>query len=97
METFSEIAESVVLEHQIAELMSQQKTIGWPFDVRKAQELENKLLTRLETLRKQAENVCAYVPGNLFTPRRDNKKQGYIAGAEMQRLKGILTLVVEST
>ena len=87
METFSEIAESVVLEHQIAELMSQQKTIGWPFDVRKAQELENTLLTRLETLRKQAENVCAYVPGNLFTPRRDNKKQGYIAGAEMQRLK----------
>ena len=87
METFSEIAESVVLEHQIAELMSQQKTIGWPFDVRKAQELENKLLTRLETLRKQAENVCTYVPGNLFTPRRDNKKQGYIAGAEMQRLK----------
>ena len=87
METFSEIAESVVLEHQIAELMSQQKTIGWPFDVRKAQELENKLLTRLETLRKQAENVCAYVPGNLFTPRRDNKKQGYVAGAEMQRLK----------
>ena len=87
MDTFSEIAESVVLEHQIAELMSQQKTVGWPFDVRKAQELENKLLTRLETLRKQAENVCAYVPGNLFTPRRDNKKQGYIAGAEMQRLK----------
>ena len=87
METFSEIAESVVLEHQIAELMSQQKTIGWPFDVRKAQELENKLLTRLETLRKQAENVCTYVPGNLFTPRRDNKKQGYVAGAEMQRLK----------
>ena len=87
METFSKIAESVVLEHQIAELMSQQKTVGWPFDVRKAQELENKLLTRLETLRKQAENVCAYVPGNLFTPRRDNKKQGYIAGAEMQRLK----------
>ena len=87
MDTFSKIAESVVLEHQIAELMSQQKTVGWPFDVRKAQELENKLLTRLETLRKQAENVCAYVPGNLFTPRRDNKKQGYIAGAEMQRLK----------
>ena len=44
MDTFSKIAESVVLEHQIAELMSQQKTVGWPFDVRKAQELENKLL-----------------------------------------------------
>ena len=87
MDTFSKIAESVVLEHQIAELMSQQKTTGWPFDVRRAQELENTLLTRLEKLRSQAESICAYVPGNLFTPRRDNKKQGYVAGAEMQRLK----------
>ena len=67
--------------------MSQQKTTGWPFDVRRAQELENTLLTRLEKLRSQAESICTYVPGNLFTPRRDNKKQGYVAGAEMQRLK----------
>ena len=87
MDTFSKIAESVVLEHQIAELMSQQKTTGWPFDVQKAQELENTLLTRLEKLRSQAESICTYVPGNLFTPRRDNQKQGYVAGAEMQRLK----------
>ena len=87
MDTFSKIAESVVLEHQIAELMSQQKTTGWPFDVRRAQELENTLLTRLEKLRSQAESICTYVPGNLFTPRRDNQKQGYVAGAEMQRLK----------
>ena len=87
MDTFSKIAESVVLEHQIADLMSQQKTTGWPFDVQKAQELENTLLTRLEKLRSQAESICTYVPGNLFTPRRDNQKQGYVAGAEMQRLK----------
>ena len=87
MDTFSKIAESVVLEHQIADLMSQQKTTGWPFDVRRAQELENTLLTRLEKLRLQAESICTYVPGNLFTPRRDNQKQGYVAGAEMQRLK----------
>ena len=57
MDTFSKIAESVVLEHQIAELMSQQKTTGWPFDVRRAQELENTLLTRLEKLRSQAESI----------------------------------------
>ena len=87
MDTFPEIAESVVLEHQIAELMSQQKHIGWPFDVTKAQELENQLLTELEGLKKKAENLCHFVPHNLFTPKRDNKKQGYFAGAEMQRLK----------
>ena len=67
--------------------MAQQKTTGWPFNVEKAQELENALLTRLEQLRKKAETVCHYVPHNLFTPKRDNKKQGYFAGAEMQRLK----------
>ena len=87
MDTFPKIPQSVVLEHEIAELMATQKATGWPFNVQKAQDLENKLLTRLETLRRQAEDVCTYVPGNLFTPRRDNKKQGYIAGAEMQRLK----------
>ena len=87
MDTFPKIAESVVLEHQIAQLMAEQKIIGWPFDVRKAQELENQLLTELEKLKKKAEKICHYVPHNLFTPKRDNKKQGYFAGAEMQRLK----------
>ena len=67
--------------------MATQKATGWPFDINKAQELENQLLTRLENLRRKAENICHYVPHNLFTPKRDNKKQGYIAGAEMQRLK----------
>ena len=87
MDTFPKIHPSIVLEHDTAQLMAQQKTIGWPFNVEKAQELENALLTRLEQLRKQAETVCHYVPHNLFTPKRDNKKQGYFAGAEMQRLK----------
>ena len=87
MDAFPKIAESVVLEHQIAELMAEQKSVGWPFDVRKAQELENQLLTELDKLKKKAENICHFVPHNLFTPKRDNKKQGYFAGAEMQRLK----------
>jgi len=56
MVAFSEIAESVVLEHQIAQLMAEQKTTGWPFDVRKAQELENQLLTELEKLKKNILN-----------------------------------------
>ena len=58
MDTFPKIPESVVLEHQIAELMAAQKATGWPFDVQKAQDLENTLLTRLETLRRQAEDIC---------------------------------------
>ena len=87
MGTFPEIPQAVVLEHEIALMMSQQKVTGWPFDVKKAQQLENTLLTRLEHLRNESMKLCWCVPGNLFTPRRDNKTQGYIAGAEMQRLK----------
>ena len=54
MDTFPKIPQSVVLEHEIAELMATQKATGWPFNVQKAQDLENKLLTRLEELRRQA-------------------------------------------
>ena len=87
MEPFPKIPQAVVLEHEIALMMSQQKVTGWPFDVKKAQTLENTLLNRLEELRNQSMKLCWCVPGNLFTPRRDNKTQGYFAGAEMQRLK----------
>jgi DNA polymerase I-like protein with 3'-5' exonuclease and polymerase domains len=87
MAPFSEIPEAVLLEHRIGELMALQEAVGWPFDVKAAQELENTLLSRLESLREAAEKLCWCVPGNLFTPKRDNKTQGYVVGAEMQRLK----------
>lgn len=87
MAPFPKIPEAVLLEHRIAELMALQEAVGWPFDIRAAQELENTLLTRLERLREATQKLCWCVPGNLFTPKRDNKTQGYFAGAEMQRLK----------
>ena len=87
MESFPKIPEPVILEHQLAEVMQDQKRTGWPFDIKKAQELENKLLNRLEELRVATEKVCTFVPGNIFIPKRDNKKQGYIKDAPMQRLK----------
>jgi len=87
METFPKIPEPIILEHMLAEVMQDQKRTGWPFDVKKAQELENTLLNRLEELRQSTYKICTFVPGNLFTPKRDNKTQGYYKGAEMQRLK----------
>lgn len=87
MESFPKIPDPVILEHQLAEMMQDQKRTGWPFDIRKAQELENKLLNRLEELRQKTYKICSFVPGNLFTPKRNNKTQGYYEGAEMQRLK----------
>ena len=87
MGTFPKIPEPVILEHHIAEMMQDQKRTGWPFDVRKGQELENTLLNRLQELRDQSEKLCTFVPGNIFIPKRDNKKQGYYKDCQMQRLK----------
>ena len=87
MESLPKIPEAVLLEHRIAELMAAQEAVGWPFDIRAAQELENTLLNRVEALRAKAQSLCWCVPGNPFTPKRDNKTQGYVAGAEMTRLK----------
>ncbi len=87
MAPLPEIPEPVLLEHEIAKMMATQQTVGWPFDVRKAQELENTLLNRLEELREATQKLCWCVPGNTFTPKRDNATRGYVQGAEMQRLK----------
>ena len=62
MAAFPEIPEPLILEHRIAEMMQDQKRVGWPFNVRKAEELENTLLTRLEALRAQAQSLCAFIP-----------------------------------
>ena len=87
METFPKIPEPLILEHQIGQLMSDQKALGWPFNVRKAQELENTLLTRLETLRAKAQSLCALVPKGEWEPKRDNSSLGYVAGAKMTRVQ----------
>ena len=100
MESFPTIPESVILEHDVAKLMSQQQTVGWPFNVRKAQELENTLLNRFQELRAQAERVCAFTAKMCWTekygkrewlstewsPKRDNKTLGYVKDAPMCRV-----------
>jgi len=87
MAAFPKIPEPLILEHRIAELMQDQKRVGWPLNVAKAQELENTLLTRLEALRAQAQSLCAFIPKGEWTPKRDNRTLGYTEGASMTRVQ----------
>ena len=87
MEAFPTIPEWISLEHQVAHLLTQQEIHGWYFDERAARELES-------TLRREYEETCAllrnkhpFIAGPLFTPKRDNRTRGYVAGAESTRLK----------
>ena len=74
-------------EHKIAELMAWQESVGFPFDVDKAHQLESKLRTELDALSDQMRSTFLHVDGGTFTPKRNNGPQGYVADAPMCKLK----------
>lgn len=77
----------VSLEHQVATILTRQEIHGWQFDEDAARELECTLRQELSDLTKVLQNRFPYVPGTEFTPKRNNKRQGYVEGATFQRLK----------
>ena len=80
MQPFPQIPDWVTLEHQVAQILTQQEIHGWYFNERQARELESTLRRELEEttalLRRQHSNVA----GALFTPKRNNRTQGYVEG-----------------
>jgi len=75
------------MEHKVAEILTQQEINGWYFDERGSQELESTLRRELEETTDLLRKQFPYVAGALFTPKRDNARQGYIKDAELQKLK----------
>ncbi len=87
MRSFPPLPEFVKLEHQVAHILQTQEEHGWFFDEETARELELTLRKELSDTTKVLQNRFPYVPGNEFTPKRNNRTQGYVAGATFQRLK----------
>ena len=87
MRPLPSLPEWVALEHQVAQILTQQEIHGWYFDERGAQELESTLRRELEETTRVLREQYPYCAGALFTPKRDNARQGYVKGAELQRLK----------
>ncbi len=87
MQPFPPLPDWVALEHSVAEILTQQELHGWYFNERSAWELESSLRTELETLTKLLRNGHAYVRVSEFTPKRDNRTQGYVKGAKFTRVK----------
>ena len=78
---------AIELELQAQWLMSKQERNGFPFDVFKAQELEENLRKRSAILDALIRKEVPPIPGKVFIPKRDNKKLGYKAGVPIQRYK----------
>ena len=80
------IPDYVKLEMTLANLMSQQEASGFRFDMDAAVRVRAELQEEFDTLTQQIRSIYLYVPGKVFTPKRADKKKGYVAGAPMTRL-----------
>ena len=87
MRTFLPLPGWVQMEHQVAQILTQQEIHGWYFDERSAWELESTLRREYEEITKLLRNRHPFVSGPLFTPKRDNRSKGYVAGATFTKLK----------
>jgi DNA polymerase I-like protein with 3'-5' exonuclease and polymerase domains len=81
------IPDFVELEMRMAQLMADQQRTGFRFDLDGARFTKDELSKEVDQLREEFSKKYPFVPGKVFTPRRHNKKEGYIAGCPMTRLE----------
>ena len=87
MQTFPPLPDWCSLEHQVAQILTEQEQHGWYFDERAAWKLASTLQKELEETKEVLRNRHPFVQGSTFNPKRNNKTQGYYAGCESIRLK----------
>ena len=87
MQTFPPIPGWIQMEHQVAQILTQQEQHGWYFDERAARELESTLRKEYEDTIKVLRHRHPYVKGSEFCPKRTNSRSGYVEGAPLTKLK----------
>ena len=87
MQPFPQIPDWVTLEHQVAQILTQQEIHGWYFNEQEARNLESTLRREMEETTSLLRRQFPFVAGTVFTPKRNNRTQGYIEGAPFTRLK----------
>ena len=76
----------VTLEMRMAQIMTQQEHSGFKFDLNAAERVRTQLQEEMEQLQNTIKRRFVYVPGKVFTPKRNDKRNGYVAGAPMTKL-----------
>ncbi len=87
MESFPTLPKWVELEHQVQQILTEQEIHGWRFDQNAAWELTSALTKELRETEESLRRQHPYVAGAEFTPKRNNRTQGYVEGAPSTRLK----------
>lgn len=83
------VPQAVELEHKVQTIIARQMEFGFEFDLDKAEELYAVLMQRKHELTKQFRDVFKpwLKPDKEFTPKKNNRTKGYIAGASFCKLK----------
>ena len=89
MRSFPALPEWVSLEHQVAQILTEQEIHGWYFDQRSARDLELHLRRELREITEVLERRYPFVAGSGYS-KRNNRNKGYVIGATFQRLKPLL-------
>lgn len=87
MAPFPTIPDWISLEHQVAQILTEQELYGWSFDERAAQQLTSSIYGELQSLSKVLRDRHPTVAGSTFYPKRTNAGYGYYEGCESVRLK----------
>ena len=87
MPTFPPLPDWVQLEHQVAHILQKQEEHGWYFDQRAAYDLESTLRREMEEATEILRRKFGFVAGAVFTPKRNNRTQGYVQGCPFTKLK----------
>ena len=87
MQSFPPLPEWITLEHQVAQILTQQELHGWYFDERAARKLESALRKEYEDTTKLLRDRHPFVKGSDFTPKRANRRAGYVEGCPLTKLK----------
>ncbi|MEG1913386.1 MAG: ribonuclease H-like domain-containing protein, partial [Cloacibacillus sp.] len=79
---------AIELEHQFQQIIYQQETNGFPFDIKAAEKLYIQLCAERETLRTHLLEIFPPIDkGDWFTPKVNNKTRGYQKGVTVWRPK----------
>ena len=76
----------VKLEMAMAQIMAIQEASGFRFDRDAAERVRNSLNEEVEQIQATIKQRYRWVPGKVFTPKRTDKKNGYVSGAPMTKL-----------
>ena len=87
MGSFPTLPDYLKLEHDVARILTRQELHGWRFDLDSAWKLAFTLGEELRHTEELLRNRHPFVEGSQFTPKRANRRSGYVEGATFTRLK----------